>query len=316
MRQTLERYAGDVLGSHIGEVILRAGRIDAVWAVRLLDGRSVVIKAHRQPVDQQARRATVRAQSILSDAGFPCPAPISGSAEFEGLTLTTETFMTQGSARSGRDPLIRRALAQGLSEHIEILRSDPGLVDVAGFGPAWCRYQSGPWPTPHDIIFDFTATPAGWEWLDRFAADAAKQVAATDDGDRVVGHGDWYCGNVRFIGKRLASTFDWDLVSASEPVIAGFAAATFTEGGAHEQGAAHEPDVPTPQDVVAFLADYESYLPRQFTAREQAAAAAAASWTLAYNARCELAFLRGAAATGSGLDLVRRRGAEYLALRW
>jgi hypothetical protein len=95
----------------VAETLFRAGRVDAVWAVRTEDARQLVIKAHRQPVDLIARQATAIAQRLLTDAGFPCPYPVSGPDQFEGLVLTTETLMTTGT-------------------------------------PAWCHYQNGPWPTP------------------------------------------------------------------------------------------------------------------------------------------------------------------------
>ena len=43
---------------------------------------------------------------------------------------------------------------------------------------------------------------------------------------------------------------------------------------------------PSPEEVAAFLADYEDARARRFTGEQQVAAAAAATWVMAYNARC------------------------------
>ncbi|MCU1526669.1 MAG: hypothetical protein JWP75_432 [Frondihabitans sp.] len=129
------------------------------------------------------------------------------------------------------------------------------------------------------------------------------------DRDKVVGHADWYVGNTRFEGSRLVGTFDWDLVSAPEAQIAGFAAATFTDGGSGVQ------DLPQPVEVAAFLRDFSSSRWEPLTRDELAQSAAAASWALAYNARCQLSFLQGSPDPGSALDLVRKHGDDYLNLR-
>jgi hypothetical protein len=310
IRSVLDAYARDRLGAGLARVIFRAGRIDAVWAVTLSDGRSVLIKAHRRPVDMAARLATVEAQRILAEAGFPAPCPIRDTTEFEGLILTTESLVTAGSPASARVPAVRRALAEGLASHVAILRSRPELVASVGFGPAWCRYQDGPWPVPHDPIFDFSETPTGYRWLDTYAERAAARLHEGDRRDPAVGHADWYIGNARFSGARLVGTFDWDLVAAPEPQIAGFSAAAFTDAGTDVQ------DLPRPDEVREFLLDYDSARERPFTGAEQEQAAAATAWTLAYNARCQLSFLDGGPGPGTALRLLADFGDAYLNLRW
>jgi len=82
---------------------------------------------------------------------------------------SAETLLVEGSPGDPREPGTRMAMLKGLAEHIDILRAGRDLVSTAGSGPAWCRYHAGPWPTPHDTIFDFTVTPDGFGWLDEFA---------------------------------------------------------------------------------------------------------------------------------------------------
>lgn len=310
IRAVLDRYAQARLGSTLSDVLFRAGRIDAVWAVTLVDGRLVLIKAHRQPVDLAARLATVQAQRVLADAGFPAPRPLCDTAEFEGLVLTTEELVTAGSRGDGRVPAVRRALAEGLASHVAILRSRPEIVAAAGPGPAWCRYQDGPWPEPHDSIFDFAGTPSGFAWLDAYAAEASSTLREGDQRNRAVGHADWYVGNARFCDGALVGTFDWDLVAAPEPHIAGFAAAAFTDGGTDVQ------DLPRPEEVRDFFADYDRARDRPFSPAEQRQAAAATAWTLAYNARCQLSFLEAEPSPGTALRLLADSRDAYLDLRW
>jgi Ser/Thr protein kinase RdoA (MazF antagonist) len=308
--ELLERYLRRRLGLGISEVLFRAGRIDSVWGVRTDDGSEVVVKAHRPPVDLTARRAAVAAQRLLGEAGFPCPTPLSGPDVIGELVLSAEAMLLEGSPGDARDPRTRVALVTGLAEHIELLRAHPGLTSVAGRGPAWCRYQDGPWPTPHDSIFDFTRTPGGFEWLDHFAQQAADDLnAARGSRETVVGHADWYGGNLRFAGDRLVAAFDWDLVAEVEPVVVGLNAGAYADTGT-PAGAT------TPGDVAAFLIEYDRARPALFDPAEQRLAAAAASWTVAYNARCRLSTLSPDIADATSLEMVRKNQDQFLQLTW
>ena len=307
----ISRYLAAALGVEGYAVLFRAGRIDAVWAVRCVDGRGVVVRAHRAPVDLKARAAVSSAQRALFEAGFPCPSPLAGPVVFEGVVFSVETLMERGGRGDGREPGTRLAIAGGLVEHMRILREVPGLASLALPGPAWCRYQAGPWPVPHDTIFDFEVTPPGFEWLDDLAQAAADRLNRQDlEREVVVGHADWYCGNLHFENSLLVAAFDWDLLADTEPVIVGMTAATYADSG--ESGAG----LSSPEDIAAFMHDYEIIAGRCFDSSEQSIAAAAASWVLAYNARCQLSLLPGVPPVGSILDMLRTRRQEYLELRW
>jgi len=306
----LDVWARDRLSSAIADVRFRAGRIDAVWGVELQDGRAVVIKAHRTPVDLDTVEATVDAQRTLAAAGFPCPDPLAGPDEIEGRVLTAETLIV-GARPDGRDPTIRRLLADGLFRHIETLRARPDLRHRAGSGPSWCHYQSGPWPVPHDSIADFRATLAGFEWLDAFGQRAADQILNNREAEKtVVGHADWYAGNTAVVEGQLVGAFDWELVADTEAVIAGFTASCYAASATGGGG------LSTPKEVAAFLHDYEEVRGQPLSERERRAAAAAAAWILAFNARWQAALIVHGICDYATIALVQNHQEDYLSLSW
>ena len=304
----LDAWTTSRLGSPIGRVHFRAGRIDVVWGVELDDGRAVVVKMHRPPAELDAIRVTNDAQRVLVGSGFPCAMPLAGPEEVDGHVLTAESMIV-GTAPDGRDPAHRLLLAEGLARHIEILRDHPDVVRRAGPGPSCCHYQAGPWPVPHDTLVDFRSTPAGFEWLDEFGQRAADQVLAHRDAESVVaGHADWYAGNTAVSGGVLVGTFDWELVADTEAVIAGFAAACF---GASSTGSA---GLSTPEEVALFMRDYDDVRSQRLTDRERRTAAGAAAWILAFNARWQVALIDHDYFDEALVSLVRTRGEKYLSL--
>lgn len=310
--QVLAAFSGYTrarLGQPIRSVRFRAGRIDAVWGVELADGRQVVVKAHRPPADPRAVGAATDAGSLLVAAGYPCPRPLSGPDEVDGNLLVVEELLSGGRAPDGRDPVVRRLLAEGLVRHVDLLRRDATLAERAGPGPSWCRYQDGPWPVPHDPVVDSTTTPPGAEWLDAFARRAVEQVLTHRGRDVVVGHADWCAGNCAVADGELVATYDWELVADTEAVVAGFAAASFATSSTSGGGSS------TPEEVRAFLRDCERARGNSFDRAEQRTAAGAAAWIVAFNARWETA-MRPGLDDGETTALLRRRRADYLALSW
>ncbi|NAZ84407.1 hypothetical protein GTR02_21640 [Kineococcus sp. R8] len=79
-------FTRDHLARSIDHVTFRAGRIKVVWGVRLTDGRDVVIKAHRRPVDVPAVVAATRAMDLLVAAWFPCPQQLAGPSRWPGTS--------------------------------------------------------------------------------------------------------------------------------------------------------------------------------------------------------------------------------------
>jgi Ser/Thr protein kinase RdoA (MazF antagonist) len=306
----LDTWVRGRLGSPIEDIRFRAGRIDVVWGVELKDGRAVVIKTHRPPVDPNVLRVTHDAQRLLADAGFPCAAPLAGPEEVRGQVLTAETLI-DGRIPDGRDPASRHLLADGLARHIQILRERPDLVRRVGRGPSWCHYQAGPWPVPHDTLVDFGSTRTSFEWLDTFGRRAADQILAHRDAENVVvGHADWYAGNTAVREGALVGTFDWELVADTEPVIAGFAAACYAANSTGPGG------LSTHEEVGAFMADYDTVRTPPLTGEEQRTAAAAAAWIVAFNARWQVELIAHGLCDEATLSLARNHAEDYLSLSW
>jgi hypothetical protein len=218
-----ERLAVDV-----AEVLFRAGRIDAVYGLLLGDGRKVVLKVHRPPVDVSGLEALREALSYLASTGYPSPEPVDGPVIRGEHVVTIESLLEQGAPADAREPEIRRELAHAFVDHIRLLRAVEHLGARLPAGPAWTRYGDGPWPVPHDPIFDFTSTPTEWSWLDGFAREAADELLALRGDDAlVIGHGDWYDGNARFADGQVVAVFDWDLMTETEAVLTGLAATAY-----------------------------------------------------------------------------------------
>lgn len=285
--------AAEAVGRPVADVLFRSGRIDAVYGLRLADDVKVVLKVHRAPVDVRALGACRELLAHLFAAGYPCPEPLVGPVSRDGHVVTVESLLAEGAVPDARALRVRRAMTASMAEHIAVLR--PVGAGALGPGPAWTRYHNGPWPPPHDPIFDFSRTPAGFEWLDDFARAATADVTRLGrDVPPVIAHGDWYEGNIRVVEERVVAVFDWDFVVEPEAVAVGLSAGGYL---------LH--DAPSPAEVAAFLADYPNLPPDQWPL-----AVAAARWVLAFNARCDLAMLDGAPSPGSALArLVEHRDA-------
>jgi len=308
----LDRHVRERLGLGVDRVLFRSGRVGAVYGLRLLDGSNVVVKVPRGNPPLAPLTAATSCQRHLAAGGYPCPAPLDTPAVTDGRVGLIEELLDVGEVADIRHAPVRQAAIGSLVQQITLLADLPDQAGALTDPPAWDRFRSGPWPVPHDTIFDFTHTPAGYEWLDTLAAAAAHGAAAAP-GPVVIGHSDWYVGNLRFTADAVVAAYDWDsLVAEPEPVIAGFAA------GNHTSTNATGPDAPTPEEVGTFLTEFAQNRPGAFTPAGRAAATAAAVWVVAYNARCQLGFLPAGdpAPPGSALAALAEHGEAYLTLTW
>ena len=241
--------------------------VGALFGLVVRGGDRIALKVHRTTTVERLT-AMQQVQEHLWRYGFPCPRPL--GVRGRG---TIEEWRDDGTQRDAREPDVRRAIAALLVRLVHLTRDLRPAVDLPPFFPR----PSGPlWPVPHNVLFDFEATAAGAEWIDDIGA-AARTVRDAGDTRLVVAHHDWTAKHVRFGELKPVVVHDWDSMSIDyEPVFVGNAAAHFT----------YDDTLPTADESLLFIADYERARPSPFTRHEQAIAAAAAVYGRAYTTRC------------------------------
>jgi hypothetical protein len=259
--------------------------VGMVAGLVLTDGRRVVAKVH-QPSQTRARlTAAQRVQTHLADAGYPCPRPL-GMAHCGHAFVTFEELCEDGIYRDGHDSRVREAMAVALAEQIRLAAEVP---EVLALTREPLRGQRLLWLHKPQPLFDFDATRQGADWIDELARRAL-EILRDDPGRTVVGHTDWRVEQMRFTeslpstDSRVSVAYDWDsLVRDCETTIVGYAARAFPL--AWEQGGTRL--WPTPEEQVAFVAEYERARGLRFSVAERRAIAAAGVFQSAYGARCE-----------------------------
>jgi hypothetical protein len=308
--EALESFVGTRCGPVADAVFYRPG-VGIVAGLRLLDSSEVVLKVHRWNVTVARLRAVHQVQSLLADAGLPAPRPLAGPEELGGGIATVEALQ-RGTAANGRDPDVRRALAEGLHAFVAAASPLVGRVDVGP--PLMIRPPGAPlWFEPHDVRFDLEGTAAGAEWIDELATLARHRLERMPAGD-VIGHFDWRIQNLAFDGAAIVGIYDWDSVAAApEAVVVGNTAALFTADWSSD-----EPDpLPSLGDMRAFVRDYEVARGRRFDGAELEAADAANLFLCAYGARCQHSDATRHPELGRGVEapffrLLRERGERGL----
>jgi hypothetical protein len=267
------------LGSGIGGYEFYATSVCSVHGVRLNDGRGVVVKVHRAGCDRTHLEAVHAVQRHLVSAGFPAPAPVLGPVRLAGGVAVVDELLDRDGWRDAHAPEVRRVAAAGLARQIAISR---GLGAVSGLKTA-ALVRRQLWERPHDRRFDFGVSSAGAEWIDHFATEARRRLDVSE-GPLVAGHADWRAEHLRYRDGGLSATWDWDSLSlAPEPAVVGGVAHAFVADYSVEGLAC----VPTLDESLAFIADYEEARGAAFTPAEVVTARAALVWYAAYSARCE-----------------------------
>ena len=284
------------------ETLFVEASVGVVAGFRLADGRGVVVKVHQPHVSAAYLKSMHTVQCALADAGFPVPRPLGGPWPIARGYATVDELLDRGERRDGHAASVRRAMARALARLIEL------APDVDGIDGGILERTTAVWPRPHNPIFDFEATRRGTEWIDEYAERSRSRPV----GRLVVGHGDWSVKHFRFAGDEITAIYDWDsLIRTDEPRIVGQAAAT-------HPATWYTPTtvLATPDEARAFVAEYEDARGRSFTPEERARLAAAATYNVAYGARCESCGDPTATsfAEGSQRDTLARYGEEYLRL--
>jgi hypothetical protein len=283
------------LGSAPDAMRFELGYLSQVLGLRLGNGRDVVVKV-RPWHDRLVGCGQV--QQALFEQGFPVPEPMVAPTRDGNLAVSAEALVGGGellpdhadSARLFAEALVRLVRAAPEAVAVHPLTPSPAWV-------AWDRADAALWPPPDDRDGDLNVHP-GDGWLDEVGTAARAQLLALDR-PLVVGHGDWYSQNLRWIDRRLRVVHDWDSVIAQpEVAIAGQAAAVWP-------GTGLPGEVATVRQTDEFLTAYQAMTDQQWSDDEVKAAWAAGLWTRAFDAK--KASLVG---TDPGVALTRGEAAE------
>jgi hypothetical protein len=281
--EIFEHFCAERLGSAASQGLFYAASSGCVLGVRLASGLDVVVKAHQDPWDRSFLDVVQRAQGVAAAGGLPCPHPLASPAPIvsgRSNLAVVESWLPDPGMRPGGSTDARLVSAGGLARQIAACRGLPN-VDRLLHHPLR-QPDDRLYGEPHSPIFDFHSTAPGAEWIDELAAEA-RRIRDRDDGDLVVAHTDWSARNVRFDEERLLAVYDWDsLAQVTESTAVGQAAMTWSvtadPGGT---------EFPTEESVLGYIDDYLRTRTRPFSSKQDRSARAAATYVLAYTARCE-----------------------------
>ena len=262
------------LGSPAERVLFSLSQTGHVRGVRLVDGREVVIKIvatgdGSAPIGRL--EAVHRVQSILWDAGFPCPRPLVPPTRLGAGLARAEELVDVGECPDAHDADVRSRMAAALAWQIEVLESTrvgPSVVEgLRNSVPAWIDLERA--------LPDGLPVP-----MLELAALAAEVLVEEGRALRsVIGHADWEVQNMRFAGREIAVVYDWDSVAVlPEAVLVGMAAsvhAANVDWSLAAPAAAEERG--------AFVAAYEAAAGCHLSTVERRVAAAAGAWVSVWN---------------------------------
>jgi hypothetical protein len=297
------------LRSPVAERLFHETSVGVVFGLHLADGRRVVVKVHQPRETLERLRAKHEIQAVLFAAGLPCPQPLTPPAKLGNGHATVETLLDNGEFRDTHDPICRRLIAEALAHHLEITGQRPAPEALAG---GWSLLATERlWPEhAHSPIFDFNASSVGAEWIDALGAQARAVIVPT--GRLMAGHSDWSGKHFRFDDGKITAIYDWDsLAVRSEAALVGIAAMTYTT----RFDLPDVPRFPAPDEMRAFVEDYNIARSAPLTAQEREQIAAHGLLLAAYTARCEHCGLNGYDGTtdpASFTTALRIHGTSYL----
>lgn len=290
------------LGGRIREVLWEAGHLSTITAVRLHDDREVVLKSRDWVQSLPGCHAV---HSHLWHRGFPCPEPLTGPLSVGSLAISAEAHLPGGEPGRGDDPGLAQRTAQALQRLVAMAPAPPSVPALEPPRPwaGWSDQRALPWPPPDEGI-PLNGLPATAPLLPLASALNERLLSATLP--TVVGHVDWYQGNLRWSNGELLAADDWDsIVALPEAALAGCAAASF------------RPDIPGVDpdgwpgaeiaDTEEFLDHYQQAAGWTFSDDEIEVAWAAGLWQRVFDAAKALADGRPSAAAAQLRDADQRR---------
>jgi hypothetical protein len=266
------------LGAPPARVLFRSGFLSQVVGVELSNGLRAVVKA--RPF-QPRLVGCLQVQAALARGGFPCPEPLTGVTQVDGMAVTAEAEVAGGSplpAEAGAGPF-----AALLARQIGAAPAPAAVPDVAPSPPwaAWDHPGRRLWPDldEHGQDLNLVGAPA---WVED-AARLVRERLTTGAGTLCLGHGDWESQNLRWTGQAPLVVHDWDSVVAQpEPAVVGLAAALWPR----EDGSDPIASVAQSADLIA---GYQRAADREWAASEVRAAWAASLWVGLVFAKQDLA---------------------------
>jgi hypothetical protein len=279
IERTINEFCERRLHAGVGAHEFFYASVGSVHGVRLADARRVVVKAGLPGPRMACLTSAQGMQRHLVAHGFPCPEPLTEPAPLAAGIAVVESCLDVGTRGDPHEPALRRAMAATLAELVVLCRPLDRLRRALGDRPGDARRL---WPTPHDARFDFDRTTRGAEWIDALAVRAKAQRAGR--GESVLGHCDWRAQNMRFAADKVVAVYDWDSICCvPEPQLVGSAAHYFTSDFEVEG----RRQLPSLEEAVGFIGDYQAARGVAFDAKEQQIARAALVYSMAYTARCE-----------------------------
>ncbi|MFF8617076.1 MULTISPECIES: hypothetical protein [unclassified Streptomyces] len=286
----------DQLGNEPVSVLFERRSLSAVFGLRLVGGRDVVVKARE---DDGRAASCVIAQAQLAERGFPCPRPLTPVVGVGALAVHAEESRPGGERLPGNSPDVAvryAAVFAWLMAELADVTVAPPLPN-----PRWVRWDhtdSGLWPTID--FLDARAQSAVPAYVVETAGRARKRIL-TADLPCVLGHADFEAQNLRWHDGDVWAVHDWDsLAWQPEAALVGAACGAFAN--------ASPPTLAPIESSSAFLSAYQDLRRRRFTVEEQEIAWAASLWPAVHNARWEA--LHGD--TPESCDAVRAQAAERL----
>lgn len=283
-REMLSTWCKAQFGSPLRGILFESGYSSAVFGIVLLNDERIVAKIRRW---DDRLMACWHIHRHMWEAGFACPEPLVSPAKHDTLAVSFERYLPGGIHLTGGVESAKK-LASVLAE---LIRLAPPADSFPNLSPPWgfLRWDDpgDKWPPATDIAADLNAYHDP-PWIEH-AAQQARAVIRDSHLPPVIGHGDWWSDNIRWENGQLLAVDDWDsMVSLSEPVVAGVAAALFSSGQS------------TVEESAAFLEAYIAASGQQWDSHEYRAAWAAGLWARLFDARKES--IRGNAQVADRLE--------------
>ncbi len=295
------------LGSPLDGALFYEASVGAVIGARLEDGRQVVVKAHPPQRSPYFLAAVAEVQLALHHQGFPAARPLVGPATLGLGYGTAEELLAIGRHGDAHRPPIRKEMARGLAELIDLLKPHQHKIGLREDWQPWFM-RGALWPEPRSRFLDYHAE-AGWAgWIEELGL-RARSVLLRSSSEPVLGHSDWSVKNMRFLKGKIGAVYDWDSLRVDrEAHLVGSAAAHFTATWYLDVDKA-----PSAQEADAFVEEYEVARGRPFSSEDRTAARAAIVYAMAFTALCEHASRGGDDNPGGFRDALRRDSDHYLA---